>query len=157
MLPREFLEKIVRPNIAEWEANFGSERHAYNAVAAVDSLAAHLYVWCKTNAPAKIVGISDDSQYRASLAQRSPDFGLLRDIAKAQKHVHLTVGKPEITTAGQVTARSLGWGEARWDEGRWGGPPQVVVTTDKGDLRYVEQIVAAAVALLEAEMTRMKI
>jgi hypothetical protein len=54
-------------------------------------------------------------------------------------------------------ARSLGWGEARWGEGRWGGPPQVVVTTDNGDLRYVEQIVTSAVALLEAEMSRMKI
>jgi hypothetical protein len=157
MTPREFLEKVVRANIAEWDANFGSERHAYNAVAAVDSLAAHLYVWCKGNAPSEIAGIPGDSRYRASLAQRSPDFRLLRDIAKAQKHVHLTDGTPKVTTSAQVTARSLGWGEARWNEGRWGGPPQVVVTTDDGDLRYVEQIVAAAVALLEAEMTRLKI
>jgi hypothetical protein len=36
-------------------------------------------------------------------------------------------------------------------EGRWGGPPQVVVTTDNGELRYVEQ--TAALAVLEAEMT----
>ena len=157
MTPREFLEKVVRPNITEWEANFGSERHAYNAVAAVDSLAAHLYVWCKANAPSEIGRIPNDSQYRASLVKRSPDFGLLRDIAKAQKHVHLTEGKPKVKTAAQVTARSLGWGEARWGEGRWGGPPQVVVTTDDGGLRYVEQIVAAAVALLEAEMARLKI
>jgi hypothetical protein len=130
MMPREFLEKVVRPNISEWEANFGSERHAYNPVAAVDSLTAHLYVWCKANAPAEIVGISDDSQYRASLARRSPDFGLLRDIAKALKHVQLTSGKPQVANAGQVTTRSLGWCEERLGEGRWGGPPQVVVTTD---------------------------
>jgi hypothetical protein len=94
MTPREFLEKVVRPNITEWDANFGSERHAYNAVAAVDSLTAHIYVWCKGHAPAEIAGIPDDTQYRASLGQRSPDFELLRDIAKAQKHVHLDYGKP---------------------------------------------------------------
>ena len=157
MTPREFLEKVVRPNIAEFDANFGSEQRAYNALAAVDSLAAHIYVWCKGNAPSEIAGIPDDSAYRETLAGRSPDFRLLRDIAKAQKHVHLTRGNLEVTTAAQVTARSLGWGEARWDEGRWGGPPQVVVTTDNGDLRYVEQIVAASLAILEAEMTRLKI
>src|SRR5262249_49490308 len=122
-----------------------------------DSLAAHIYVWCKGNAPHEIAGDKDDTIYRESLAGRSSDFRLLRDIAKAQKHVHLTRGKPEVTTAAQVTARYLGWGEGRWDEGRWGGPHQVVATTDNGDLRYVEQIVAASLAILEAEMTRLKI
>jgi hypothetical protein len=33
----------------------------------------------------------------------------------------------------------------------------VVVTTDNGELRYVETIVAAALVLLEAEMTRLNI
>jgi hypothetical protein len=155
--PREFLEKVVQPNIAEFDANFACERHAYNAVAAVDSLTAHIYVWCKDNAPKEIAGIGDDTMYRQSLARSFPDFGLLRDIAKAQKHVHLDRGKLEVTTASQVTARSIGWGEGRFGEGRWGGPPQVVVTTDNGILRYVEQIVAASLTMLEAEMTRLKI
>jgi hypothetical protein len=34
---------------------------------------------------------------------------------------------------------------------------QVVVTTDNGKIRYVEQIVAAALAVLEAEIARLKI
>jgi hypothetical protein len=48
-------------------------------------------------------------------------------------------------------------GEARWGEGRWDGPPQVVVRTDSRELRYVETIVGAALQVLEAEMTRLKI
>ena len=157
MTPREFLETVVRPNMEDFNANYGSVRHAHNAVAAVDALAAHLYQWCETNAPSEIAGVSDDTLYRARLAQSSPDFHLLRDIAKAQKHVHLNRGAPKVTTAAQVTARSIGWGEARWGEGRWGGPPQVVVTTDGGELRYVEQIVAAALTVLETEMSRLGI
>jgi len=35
--------------------------------------------------------------------------------------------------------------------------PQVVVTTDNGQLRYIEKIVAAALVLLEVEMTRLNI
>jgi hypothetical protein len=155
--PCEFLENVVRPNVQDFNANYGSVRHAYNAVAAVDALAAHLYLWCKTNASSEIVDVSDDTQYRARSAQSSSDFRLLRDIAKAQKHAHLDRGAPEVTAAAQVAARSTGWGEARWDEGRWGGPPQVVVTTDGGELRYVEKIVAAALTVLETEMSRLKI
>jgi len=91
------------------------------------------------------------------LAQGSSDFRLLRDIAKAQKHVHLDRGATEVTEAAQVAARSIGFNEARWGEGRWDGPPQVVVTTDGGKLRSVEQIVAAALTVLETEMSRLKI
>ena len=134
MTPREFLEIVVRPNVDEFKANDGSVRHAYNAVAAIDALAAHLYLWCKTNASSEIVGVLDDAQYRARLAQSSSDFRLLRDIAKAQKHAHLDRGAPEVTAAAQVAARSIGWDQARWDEGRWDGPSQVVVTTDGGEL-----------------------
>jgi hypothetical protein len=91
------------------------------------------------------------------LAQNSSDFRLLRDIAKAQKHVHLIRGATEVTTAAQVAARSLGWDEAKLDQSRWDGPPQVVLTTDAGELRYVERIVADALTVLETEMSRLKI
>jgi hypothetical protein len=101
--------------------------------------------------------LPDDTHYRGQLAGRSPDFRLLCDIAKAQKHVELVRGNPKVSTSAQVTARSIGWGEARWGEGRWGGPPQVVVRTDSGELRYVETIVAAALEVLETEMARLTI
>ena len=66
-------------------------------------------------------------------------------------------GATEVTTAAQVAARSLGWDEAKLDQSRWDGPPQVVVNTDAGELRYVEQIVADALTVLETEMSRLKI
>ncbi len=152
--PREFLDNVVRPNITEFHAHIADERRAFNAVAAVDSLSAHIYVWCKSNAPQAIAaGIQDDSQYRGWLANSSPDFRLLRDIAKAQKHVHLTRGSPEVTRAAQVTPRSLGFNEAPFNEGEFDSPLHVVVTMDDGRLRYVAQIVTAALAVLEIEMT----
>ena len=157
MTPGEFLKTVVRPNVEEFNADYGNVRRAYNAVAAVDALAAHIYVWCKTNAPSEIVGLDDDTYYRGRLAGSSSDFRLLCDIAKAQKHVQLDRGQPEVTTAAQVTARAFGYGEGGYGGGRYGGPPQVVVTTDNGELRYVEKIVAAALVLLEAEMTRLNV
>ena len=66
--PRQFLEKVVQPNVTEFYIRIGSERHAYNAVAAVDALAAHIYVWCTVNSPSAIDGTPNDSVYRAVLA-----------------------------------------------------------------------------------------
>ena len=46
MIPRDFLETVVRPNVTEFNADYGKIQRAYNAVAAVDALAAHIYGWC---------------------------------------------------------------------------------------------------------------
>jgi hypothetical protein len=44
-----------------------------------------------------------------------------------------------------------------WDQDEWEKPPHVVVTTDDGHLRYVTQIVAASLAMLETEMVSLGI
>lgn len=157
MKPRDHLDLIVRPNVNDLRTSFGDVRYAFNAVAAVDALAGHLYRWCSSSASHEVAGVRDDSAYREQLAQSNADFALVRDIAKAQKHVQLTRGSPKVSTAAQVETRSLGWGEARWGEGRWGSPPQVVVQTNAGEFRVVVSIVDRALRFLEAEMKRLRV
>jgi hypothetical protein len=41
MTPREFLEAVVRFDVAEFRDEYGNIRRAYHAVTAVDALAAH--------------------------------------------------------------------------------------------------------------------
>ena len=153
----EHLERIVRPNMAELSEDHGDIRPAFNAVAAVDALAGHLYRWCLTNASDEVAGVQNDSEYRGQLAEANVDFSLVRDIAKAQKHIYLTRGSPQVRGADQVETRSLGWGQVRWGEGRWGSPPQVVVETNDGEVRVVESVLGRALAFLEAEMVRIRI
>src|SRR5256885_1492971 len=74
MAPRSLLQTVVRPNLQEFDADYGNIRRACNAVAAVDALMAHIYVWCKTNAPSEIAGLNNDSHYRGRLAGCSSDF-----------------------------------------------------------------------------------
>jgi hypothetical protein len=156
--PREFLEDVVRPNVADFHDKFDSVRHAYNAVVSIDSLAAHLYHWCRTNAPAEVAGISrQDDGYREVLAIKNPDFSLIRDIAKAQKHVRLTRGSPQVTSAAQMNVRGITWGEGNWGEGRWGGVPQVIIDKDSGSFAFVESLVDLAISFFEGEMTRLNV
>jgi hypothetical protein len=96
MTPKEFLDDVVQPNVAAFHQDYASLRHAFNAIASVDALAAHLFVWCKANKPAETYSASSDTDYRHKLASLCPAFALLRDIAKAQKHVHFTKGTPQV-------------------------------------------------------------
>jgi hypothetical protein len=152
MTPREFLELVVRPNVNEFHTDFADQRRAHNAVSAVDALAAHIYVWARTNAPSAVATAGDDSHYRNQLAGRNSDFALLRDVAKAQKHVHLGRHNPQTTRADQITARPIGYGEGPYGAGRYGGVEQVVVDIASGDFAYLENVVDQALAFLEAEL-----
>jgi hypothetical protein len=155
MTPTEFLNEVVRPNVIAFHEDFANYRHAFNAVASVDALAAHLYEWCKVNAPPEVAGVQDDTHFRGRLAVRSPVFKLLRDIAKAQKHVHLTQGKPLVTKHDQVTVRQFGYGRGGYGQGRYGGPQQIVVDTNTGDFEYVETVVDQSLEFLEKEIQRL--
>jgi len=146
---------VVRPNVAEFHADYGDERRAFNAVAAVDALAAHMYLWCQANNRAAIHGVADDSSYRAGLAQQDAKFGLLRDIAKAQKHVRLTRNPPPVANASQMNARTPGYGEGRYGEGRYGGVLQVVVDISGNDFAYIENVMDVALAFLEGKMQQL--
>jgi hypothetical protein len=154
---RVFHDQVVLPNVADLNADYGDLRRAMNAVLSVDALAAHIFDWCRRHVPSATLAARDDSNFRELLAQQNADFGLLRDIAKALKHVTLTRGQPQVRGAAMVASQSLGWGEMRWGEGRWGSPLQVVVELNDGSFRVVEAVVAAALAFLQAEMARLGI
>ena len=78
MTPRQFLDEMVRPNVADFHRHIGSLRYAFNAIAAVDALAAHIYRWCEVNAPTEIASVADDTAYREELS-REGHFRLVRD------------------------------------------------------------------------------
>lgn len=135
MAPRDFLTITVDQNIAEQAANPADIRLAFNAVAAVDALAAHMYVWLLTNTPSVVAGIADDTVYRHALGKLSIDFDLIRDTAKAQKHVHLTRGTPGVSSANQMAPAATGWNQAGWGDSSWGGAPQAAVQ-EQGQIPY---------------------
>jgi len=152
MTPREFPENVVRPNVHEFHTHYADLRHAHNAVSAVDALAAHLHVWAKQNGVESVISGEDDSHFRNKLAERCPDFRWLRDIAKAQKHVHLTRHAPLITRADQIVSRTIGYGEGNYGEGHYGGVQQVVIDIAPSDFVYLENTIDNALAFLETEM-----
>lgn len=152
MTPKSFLETVVAPNIEDFRNNFSSFRHAHNAISALDALAAHLYYWAVSNSPNVVSSAKGDSCYRNELAEHNSSFKLLRDIAKAQKHVHLKYCNPQVKRADQVTSKNIGWGEDGFGQGRYGGGEQVIVNDNNGQLHYVEEIIDSSLNLLISKM-----
>ena len=157
MTPREFLDQVVRPNISDFHNGYNDFRYAYNAVASVDALAAHIFYWCKLNEPARVSGQKDDTAYREHLAKADPNFRLLRDTAKAQKHVQLINGRPEVSAAKQMGVRTIAFGQSGFGQGRFGGVVQCILKADNGDEFYVENIVDGAMNFLEKIMSEYRI
>jgi hypothetical protein len=144
--PINFLEEVVCPNIADQGANAGELRHAFNAIAAIDTLAAYMFHWCRAHGAT--VNCPDDISYRNNLAQRSDDFGLVRDLANAQKQVELA-RTPVPTSDNQLVRRASALRTTV------PGSPCLVVKLDNGDLRTISDVLAGALDFLEAEMWRM--
>ena len=118
----EFLTEVVRPNVAEQEMAYTDQRKAFNAIAAVDALSAYLFHWCEDNNSGLLDGAESDLDFRNNLALENPSFELLRDLAKANKHMRLTRGSPRVSSATQSEVKDLGWDEASWDSISWDQP-----------------------------------
>jgi hypothetical protein len=147
MNARNFLEQVVRQNLDEFRADFDSVRRAQNAVASVDALAAHIFHDCRSH----FSRIKDDTEYRDYLARKDTAFRLLRDVAKANKHVRLDRGTPTVVSADQVSSRTIGYGEGDYGRGRYSAA-QVIVDIAPGNFAYIETILDESVAFLETEM-----
>jgi len=154
MDPRQHYADIVEPNFREFAEHFDSLRHAFNLAAATDALAAHIYWWCVENKPHEVVGVRDDSAYRDKLAEADSSFALLRDVAKAHKHVKLTRGTPMVKSSEQSSAKGVGFGLRGYSEGRFNGVVQISIETEIGERPYFETIIRNAIRFLLAEMKR---
>lgn len=90
------------------------------------------------------------------------DWLLLRDVAKAAKHVRLTreTGTPSRVKSIQgMGARHAAWGKAVWGESLWAGagvPHRVLIEVDGGAIeRDVEAVLRNAAGFLMDEMKRL--
>jgi hypothetical protein len=68
------------------------------------------------------------------------DVGLLRDVADAFKHHRPDRRSATVRASSDVVSVSIGWDEARWEEGKWDSPEQVIVTQKDGSKRALSSV-----------------
>jgi len=143
---QEFFADDVAPSVAEWRAKELDLRLAKAAAVSLNQMADHYFHSYPAGDP-KLLGASTVGALRAELRRREPAFALIHDVADAHKHVKLDRGNRQLTSADQTSVRSLGYGEAQYGEGRYGGPPEVVVELDSGEKRRFSALVDATEAM----------
>jgi hypothetical protein len=94
-----------------------------------------------------VLGASDLTAFRKALSAAYPSFALIRDVADAHKHFELHRVDRNLSNASQATVGSMGWGEAEWDVGTWGGAPEIVVTYDDGTKHHFSAAVHEVVGM----------
>jgi hypothetical protein len=146
MTPREYLHLVARPNQEAFAADVFDPRLAYNAIATADALAAHIYVWCRINAPSEIIGLHDDNAYRREIRLRDANTGLVHDVAKALKHVELD-SKRKVKTASKADPRPAA---------AFGGDDEVGILVD-GEMVQLPRTIKDAIRSYELEMDRLGI
>jgi hypothetical protein len=73
-------------------------------------------------------------------AQPVADVALLRDVADAFKHHRPDRASATVLASSDVVSISIGWDQAHWDEGKWDGPEQIIITTKGGDKRALSSV-----------------
>jgi hypothetical protein len=149
-MPRQFFDSHVLPNYRDWMAQPLDQRLAKNAVSDANNMAARVFRYWKDIEPQNVFNAQNEGEYRSRLTDfECVDFGLVRDIADAHKHVALERPSRLVSRADQTEIERLGWGVARWGEGRWGSPPQLVVTLDDGTKRPLTAVMKNVIGMWE--------
>lgn len=116
--PNHFFEHVVQPNEDAFRENPNSLHSAFNAVMSTDAFAGHIYLLQKSK---NLTTAHDDSAFRAELAAIDNHFLIIRDTAKALKHVELTRSSPVITRADQAVVAQKGFGMGVYSVGKFSG------------------------------------
>jgi hypothetical protein len=103
MTPRMFFDEVVQPNMVDALGNPDDPRATANAILTMDALSGitFWYLHAKGDVSATKHG-SNDSAYKADLANASEAFRVLRDAAFSLKHGKLTSGNRLMDDAGDM-------------------------------------------------------
>lgn len=155
MTPQEFLETVVRPNMADLNADTGDFRAAFNAIASVDALAAHIYNWGISQEPPLIEKLKrDDDDYRELLEPLNADYHLLCDVARAFKHVQLRERKKLrlVRSASEVSPGTLMVDDMESFDRDWTTGPCVLIDRGEGRPLIARNVLERALEFLEGHM-----
>lgn len=139
---RAFFEDDVKPSVVAWRASPTDLRLAKHAAISLNQLADYFFHDFHNDAPHRVFHKKTVNRFRRELGVIFPNFNLIRDVAEAHKHVELNRSDRVLTSTGQTTVGSLGYGEAEFGIGTYGGAPEVVIELDSRVQRHFSAAVA---------------
>lgn len=114
--PGDFWSGMVEPDLADYQAHIDDLRAAFHV--AISLFHMHDWVWIthevslrrtftSTDARGNTSAVHDGKSFANSLEQQNPDFGRIRSIANAAKHLELRDVRPVPNAASRATDTSV--------------------------------------------------
>lgn len=148
-----FFDRHVLPNVAEWRKSPLDLRLAMNAAVSLNQMADYFWHQFSESEPDRVFAETTVRRFRRELSTRHPNYGLIRDVADAHKHLKLDRDDRVLTSAGQTGVGSLGFGEAEYGLGTFGGSEEVVIELDSSQRRHFSGVVEDVVRMWEAMLS----
>jgi hypothetical protein len=120
------------------------------AAQALNNMADYYWDGFASAEPARLFGATNVKAFRAELAKQHEQWGLVRDVAEAHKHVKLTRTPRAVTSAGQSLVAPTSWGQGGFGTGPFGGTPAVIVELDNGQRIHFSTAVKASMEFWES-------
>ena len=147
--PQDFWTAMVVPDCEDYRNNIASLRHAVHSAVSLF----HLHDWVFQTDPSTATTfayvdksgiprpVSKASHFANYLEQSCPEFGLIRGVANAAKHLALT--HPSFvpnspTHAANTQVQSTGYGVGGFGAGAYGGGPRVVIEALPANREYLD-------------------
>jgi hypothetical protein len=142
---QRFIDDFVTPSVADYLSDLGVLHRATASVLIVDAFVGWGFPIYEVDDNFSEKRPANDTELRQVLCRKYPEYRPLFEIAKALKHGELTRGSPQILKSARSTkSQALGFGEAAFGEGRYGGLPQVVVQANDTTWIYFEEAIKGA-------------
>jgi hypothetical protein len=137
---RDHFEVHVRPTMEAWRCAPADLRLAMQAAVALNQMVDHFWHQFSQSDPRRVFGQTSVAAFRKELAKQDEPFALVRDVADAHKHLRLDRTDRALTSAGQTAVSRMGYGEAEFGVGVYGGGDEVVVALDDGRRRHFSAV-----------------
>ena len=152
---KEFFEETVEPSFQDWRDEPLAEHRARALFGFANDMAEGMFIHLELE---KIYGVRGMAQYRDTLTEKCPDFGLLRDIADGTKHFKLDRGNRKISGEEQTGRGALTWakGGDKWEDAdyTWEEAGDLLLaTTDSGKQRSLISIANNVMSMWERLLT----
>ncbi len=136
---------MVEPDYAECVARPADLRAAFHA--AISLFHMHDWMWrthestvsanfTLIDGNGRQVRVHDAASFASSLEQQCEDFGRIRSIANAAKHLELRDIRPvpnAASHAANTAVQTTGWGQGGFGKGSYGGAPRVMLAGPNGN------------------------
>ncbi len=144
----DYWSEMVEPDFREHQADLANLRLALHSAVSLFHTADWVY---HTHEPAvraaftyqdrngNIQQVSDPETFANALEQRNVDFGRIRGIAHASKHLILRNPRPVADApshAANTRVATTGYGEGGYGKGPFGGTARVMLEAAGGDLEF---------------------